>query len=376
MNKENEQLLKIIEGINASKKIKIRFRRTPLGHFSVYLDIWHNNKRKYIHLRKYLKGTKDSLNADKEILRYIIAFRDQKELELLMNDTGFEFKTDKTKADFVEYFKSSASKKIGSTYRKWMSLYKHLYSFANGKIMIRSIDAKFCESFYKYLSSKCSYSTPIVYYKVFSAALNKLVLDGVILVNPAKQAAQRTDFRLKKQKDKEKPREFLTIEEIKKLIQTPTQNIQTKNAFLISCLSGLRLGDIQKLTFNMISEGYLSFKQNKTGEYERMKLHTIAEKIIQEQQVTSKDKNDKIFYLYDNKAINRHLMKWIKDAGIEKHISFHCARHSFATMCLTKGVDIYTVSKLLGHKDLESTQIYAKLIDKKKDEAIDKLPSF
>ena len=69
-----------------------------------------------------------------------------------------------------------------------------------------------------------------------------------------------------------------------------------------------------------------------------------------------------------------HLRKWIKDAEIEKEISFHCARHTFATMCLTQEVDIFTVSKLLGHKDLESTQIYAKLIDKKKDEAIDKLP--
>ena len=376
MNKENEQLLKIIEGINASKKIKIRFRRTPLGHFSVYLDIWHNNKRKYIHLRKYLEGTKDSLNADKEILRYIIAFRDQKELELLMNDTGFEFKTDKTKADFVEYFKSVASKKIGSTHRKWMSLYRHLYSFTNGKVMIRSIDVKFCESFYGYINSKCDRSTPKVYYKVFSAALNQLLWDEIITSNPAKKAAKNPDIKHKLKQNKERPREFLSFKEITKLVETPINNRQTRNAFIFSCFTGLRLEDIEELPFKAISEGYLYFRQIKTREDDRMKLHSAAIEIINDQTKLQKGKSKKVFSLIGNKALNRHIDKWIKAAGIEKKITFHCARHSFATICLTNDIDIYTVSKLLGHKDLASTQIYAKLIDKKKDEAIDKIPNF
>ena len=62
-------------------------------------------------------------------------------------------------------------------------------------------------------------------------------------------------------------------------------------------------------------------------------------------------------------------------SGIEKNISFHTSRHTFATLSLTYDVDIYTVSKLLGHSDVRITQIYAKLIDKKKEEAIDKLPT-
>ena len=82
-----------------------------------------------------------------------------------------------------------------------------------------------------------------------------------------------------------------------------------------------------------------------------------------------------IFDLRNNTQICNAIKKWVQKAGINKHITFHCARHTFATMCLTYDVDIYTVSKLLGHRDIGSTQIYAKLIDKKKDEAIDKLPS-
>ncbi len=372
MNNYIEKILKKIEKANNSKRIKIRCRKKT-KYFSIYLDLWKDNKRHYIYLKHYLKGTKDSFHSDNEILRYAIAYRDKKELELLLKDTGFEIKGDKVKADFVAYFKSLAEKKKGSTRRKWLSLYRHLYSFCNGKTAIKSIDMKFCISFYEYLKTFCSYSTPKVYYKLLTAALNKLVLDGVISLNPAKKAKQDIDFCRQLQKDKERSREFLTIEEIKKLINIPLEDIQTKNAFLFSCFTGLRLSDIKKLTFDKISEDYLNFRQSKTEEDERMKLHPIAKKIIEEQRISQNSRSEKVFSLYENKALNRHLKKWLINAGINKKITFHSGRHSFATMCLTKDIDIYTVSKLLGHKDLESTQIYAKLIDKKKDEAIDKL---
>ena len=72
--------------------------------------------------------------------------------------------------------------------------------------------------------------------------------------------------------------------------------------------------------------------------------------------------------------INKHIKNWIQAAGINKHVTFHISRHNFATLLLSSDIDIYTVSKLLGHKDVKVTQIYAKLIDKKRDEAIEKLP--
>jgi len=122
-----------------------------------------------------------------------------------------------------------------------------------------------------------------------------------------------------------------------------------------------------------INNGFLYIRQFKTQEDERMKLPSVARNIINEQKTLQKG-SDLVFNLIDNKAVNKHLRRWVEAAGIKKKITFHCARHTFATMCLTNDVDIYSVSKLLGHKDLQSTQIYAKLIDKKKDEAIDKLP--
>jgi len=85
--------------------------------------------------------------------------------------------------------------------------------------------------------------------------------------------------------------------------------------------------------------------------------------------------SDFIFPLTHEGTVNDTLQHWAKVAGITKHISFHAARHTHATMMLTLGADLYTVSKLLGHKNIATTQIYAKIVDKKKEEAIGLIPN-
>ena len=84
--------------------------------------------------------------------------------------------------------------------------------------------------------------------------------------------------------------------------------------------------------------------------------------------------DDKVFEGLKYSAYsNKHLFQWIGAAGITKDITFHCFRHTYAILQLANGTDIYTVSKLLGHKELKTTQIYAKVIDKMKREAVDKI---
>ncbi|MCK4358334.1 MAG: integrase catalytic domain-containing protein, partial [Candidatus Cloacimonetes bacterium] len=136
---------------------------------------------------------------------------------------------------------------------------------------------------------------------------------------------------------------------------------------------GLRISDIRSLTFNKIKDGYLAYRQTKTTSPERIKLSPNALEILKEQKQLVNE--NKIFNLKSKEYIFYKLREWIEKAGIKKHITFHCARHTFATLCLTYDIDLFTVSKLLGHQDIKTTQIYAKLIDKKKDEAIDKLPN-
>jgi site-specific recombinase XerD len=82
----------------------------------------------------------------------------------------------------------------------------------------------------------------------------------------------------------------------------------------------------------------------------------------------------KVFGLRSRSQTRISIKAWVKKAGIDKAISFHTARHTFATLSLSSGADLYTVSKLLGHRNLATTQIYAKIIDTKKSEAVAMLP--
>jgi integrase len=170
-------------------------------------------------------------------------------------------------------------------------------------------------------------------------------------------------------------REFLTVEELEKLSKNGYHIKEIQNAFLFSCFTGFRISDIKNLTWRNIKKDYIEIKQKKTEDNIRVKLSDSAKKILK-YQLPVNHKSDKIFTLPKENAINKHINLWMQQNNIDKHITFHCARHTFATLCLTYDIDIYTLSKLLGHKDIKNTQIYAKLIDKKKDEAIDKLPVF
>jgi len=367
MKKGHNKILKLIKNMNTAKKIKIRLRKTSADLYTIYLDFWHNNTRQYQYFKKYIKGTKESYQNDYEIIRYIQSFRDQKEIELLKQKTGFELISNKSKANFVEYIKALVDKKVGNTHSVWLNSYKHLKRFTNGYIQIIDINENFLDSFKEYLLNNVSSSSASTYFARIKTALNLLVRNKVINTNPAINITIKIN---------NKKREFLTIPEIKKIKNTQVDNIQTRNAFLFSCFTGLRVSDIKKLDFKQILEGYLYFQQTKTGQPERIKLHPYAKEIIKDQKKNHKIKDGKIFDLCAETTMNTQIRKWIKDAGIDKHLSFHCARHTYATMCLTSDIDLYTVSKLLGHKKITTTQIYARLIDKKKDEAIDKLPSF
>ena len=218
--------------------------------------------------------------------------------------------------------------------------------------------------FKDFLLNKVSANTAHTYFARFKAVLNKAIEREIIDKNPARF------IQIKKQ-DVEK--EFLTAEEIKILIDTPSPNEQTKRAFLFSCFTGLRFSDIQKLTFNEIRDGYLHFRQEKTGDLQRLPLSANALEIIEKQKEGGM-KEGNVFKLNIHDATRKQINKWVEISKINKHVTWHVGRHTFACMAIEHDIDIYTVRDLLGHKDLKNTQIYAKIIDKKKKEAIDKLP--
>lgn len=202
---------------------------------------------------------------------------------------------------------------------------------------------------------------------MFSSSLNYAVSQGRIAVNP---------YNLFESEERVKPgrehkREYLTVEELKRMIDTPCRSAVVRQVFLFTCFTGLRLSDVQGLRWCDLSQqdgSYtLGVRMYKTEKMVYIPLSKQAMKWMPERGDKSGD--DCVFESVP-KDYNKHITVWTKAAGITKHITHHCGRHTFATMLLSLGVDIYTVSKLLGHASLRHTQRYAKIVDRQKDDAV------
>ena len=210
-------------------------------------------------------------------------------------------------------------------------------------------------------------ATQRTYFRCFAGALNAAVRAEVILSNPFDKIAS-TD----KIKVPESTREYLTIDEIKQLIATECKRENVKNAFLFSCFSGLRFSDMCAITWGQITQDgeqmRIQLQMQKTKDPLYLPISEQAQKYMPNRGTASA--NDTIFSMFSEVHSNAIIADWAKAAGITKKVTFHVARHTFATMMLTLGADLYTTSKLLGHTKVETTQIYAKIVNKKKDEAV------
>ncbi len=202
---------------------------------------------------------------------------------------------------------------------------------------------------------------------MFSSSLNYAVSNGKITVNPYNLF--ESEERVKR--GNEHKREYLTIEELKRMIDTPCKHTVVRQVFLFTCFTGLRVSDVRGLRWRNLSQqdgAYtLGVRMYKTEKMVYVPLSKQAMKWMPERGDKSGDD-----FVFDPlpKDYNKYIAAWAKAAGITKHITHHCGRHTFATMLLSLGVDIYTVSKLLGHASLRHTQRYAKIVDRQKDDAV------
>ncbi len=202
---------------------------------------------------------------------------------------------------------------------------------------------------------------------MFSSSLNYAVSIGRIAVNPYNLF--ESEERVKR--GNEHKREYLTIEELKRMIDTPCKHTVVRQVFLFTCFTGLRVSDVWGLRWCDLSQqdgSYtLGVRMYKTEKMVYIPLSNQALKWMPER--GEKSGEDYVFGSVPH-SYNDYIAAWAKAAGITKHITHHCGRHTFATMLLSLGVDIYTVSKLLGHASLQHTQRYAKIVDRQKDDAV------
>ena len=274
--------------------------------------------------------------------------------------------------NFVEYFKKLADKRKASNHDNWISAYNYLSKYTDGVLLFSKLNEQFLTDFKEYLlttkSNKnkkvtLSQNSAVSYFNKVKATMKQAYKDNLL--------QHDLNAKVSPIKAKETRREYLTIEELNSLVKTPCNNDLIKRAALFSALTGLRYSDIKKLTWSEIEfvegQGYfLKFEQEKTEGIEYLPISEQAVSLCGE----VREPKDIVFEGLRYTAYHsKHLGQWLGAAGITKDITFHNFRHTFATLQLFSGTDIYTVSKMLGHKDLKTTQVYAKVVDEAKRKA-------
>jgi integrase len=380
----------------AKEPVKIRFKKLANGNQSIYLARWNGDKWDYEFLKElYIIPEKTPADKDKntETLRLANAVKAQKIVELQNTAHGFSMSAGRSKVNFLDYIQSIADKKRdnatkkgrdkrSSGYDQYRALYSHIQQYSGIKTTFKQVDKKYCEGFIEYLktaksgnnkSISLNENTQFGLLRMLGYVLNYAVSDEVTNINPLKQI-----------KTENKPKKhaanvcFLTVEELQALTAAPTlPNI--KSTFLFSCYSGLRFSDVKGLTWGKLqkdNEGktYINFTQKKTQKQEYLPLAQKAIQFLPLRPAGVAD-TDLIFSIPSNGYVNAFLKQWAIAAGIKKHLTFHVARHTNATLLLSLDVPIETVSKMLGHSDIQTTQIYAKVINKSMQAAADKLDS-
>jgi integrase len=318
---------------------------------------------------------------DQEIMLYADGIRKLRQREYdnadLYSDTesAQAEQKERLQQNFMEYFKKVTIKRHANSSQSilinWQRTGDFLKQFAGNTLLFSQIDNRMAEEFKRYLlSAPCggnrsgtiSQNTAATYFSIFKAALKQAFVDGYLTVD--------LSSKIKGIPEQESRREYLTVDELNTLAATPCERDVLKRAALFSALTGLRHCDIQKLRWKEISmegnQARLHFTQQKTKGVEYTPISEQALQLCGEydapEQLVFED-------LPDPSWISRPLKLWVNAAGITKKISFHCFRHSYATIQLSSGTDIYTVSKMLGHTNVKTTQIYAKVVDEKKNKA-------
>lgn len=249
-------------------------------------------------------------------------------------------------------------------------LLKHLKIFSGRILKINDIDSKFCYSFANYLINNVGVkiSSATTYMQKLHAILQEAFYLGYIQYNPMPPINKLLPKYIPQE------RACLTVSEIKKLEKAKCKHELTKKAFLFSCYTGLRLSDIETLKWEHIRKQdnyYMLVKiQIKTNSEVRVPLSKQAIEILKWIKEYKQYKGDFIFPLYSRTITYSDLKNWAKNAKIEKHITFHVSRVTFVTLSISAGTNLYVVSKLCGHKDIKTTQIYARIINKTYIDAI------
>ena len=317
---------------------------------------------------------------NKEHLQLAEAIKSKRLLEAHNEQYGFTIPA-LPKMNFLEYFAKQLDKRAKTTsssnHAIWVSAQKHLIKHCNGvDLQLSDVNRTWLETFKYYLErlartksdTPLSRNTQSTYFNKIRATLNEAHREGYIRDNPL--------VGVNSIKAKNTRRVYLTLDEVNALANAECRYPVLKRAFLFSCSTGLRWSDVQKLVWSEIE----TFQQHKRIIFNQRKLSSGDAKSLQYLDLpksaesligTPKASTELVFKgLKYSSYMNVELLRWCLSAGISKHVTFHSGRHTFAVIQLSRGIDIYSVSRLLGHSELKTTEIYADIVESKRIEAM------
>ena len=337
--------------------------------------------RKREKLDQYLYATpktKPEKQHNKETMQLVEQIKAKRIAEAASGQHGFT-DTNKLSTNFYAFFnKIMETKKTNESnknYDLWQAVLIHLKRhYPDENLTFEHITVDWVKGVKKYFDTQAktktgnpiSSGTASSYFNKVRAAINAAHAEKIITENPLKQVSGIKPITT--------PRVYLTLDEVRSLVKTECRYDILKEAFLFSCLTGLRWSDINKLDWSEISEfngtNRITFNQKKTTGLQYLDIPPQAFNLLK-----GLDRKGRVFQSLRYSAyMNVELLRWSMAAGITKHVTFHAGRHTFAVSLITQGVDIYTLSKLMGHTEVKTTQIYADIIDKVRKDAMHKIP--
>lgn len=352
--------------------VKLRKRKNADNTTSLILDIYHNGKRSYEFLKHLKLKTKPASPIDrqlnKENLELAESIRNKRAQELVSN--GYDVVTSfKSNVDFIEYFENYIKKYTKKDKRNMEGACNRFKDFMKKEgiksLSMKQLNENIVFKYSEYLSDTSEGEGASSYFKRFKKMIKQAVREKVLLSNPTSDVTIKRDDSLVK--------DVLTIEEIKILAGTPITNVEVKNAFLLCCFTGLSWIDVKELKWKHINRRnqVLTKVRAKTGTETVVSLNSTALSMLPD----AGEQDDLVFTLPSSTGALKSLRNWVKRAELQKHITWHCARHSFATNLIYYKTDVTIVSKLLGHSTLKYTQRYTHIAEELKRNAVNNLPT-
>ncbi|NDK56812.1 tyrosine-type recombinase/integrase [Pontibacter fetidus] len=349
--------------------VRLREKKLSNGNLSLYLDYYQAGKRQYEFLKLYLiakpKNTLDrqSNQTTLELANRIKAKRTE---EVYLGTFDLKGKNQGA-ADFVQYYQAYVKAYAKSDYNTMAACFKRFKDFlkdtyAKERLLCKELTPNLILGFKDYLESKQTGEGPQTYFSRFKKVVKHGIRENLFPHYPLPENVKFKGSGMNKG--------ILSLDEISTLAKTQCGNDTIKRAFLFACNTGLRFGDIKALQWQDINGTELAIKQNKTQQIHRLRLNQNALKLIGERNSAK----ELVFVLPSFEGSVKTINNWAKRAGIDKRITWHSARHSFATNILLLGYDIKTLSQLLGHTSIQHTQKYLTIADERKVQAVNALP--